>query len=597
MLTEREKEKMAERKAFHEEKQKKRLQRHAEVMRKKHKANITKRKRRREKIVKELQREEAILREVEEKKDAASLIKQELASRILSQRNLLPFVQRTFPNYQAGWVHKDICWHLDGFLEKVVDKEAPRKMFFMPPRTGKSELITKRFPAFALGKYPELGIISTSYAASLAESFSRLVQVLVRSEEYHTIFPGTNVYKHQERVDHWLVADEKDRLTGGEYIAAGVGGGITGKGGNIILCDDPVKNREEADSLIVQEKNWAWWGSTARTRLAPGGGIIVVQTRWSFDDLSGKIEQQMREDPEAEEYEIISYPALAEDDEYMDLPTHEIIRKPRDPTAANLKLLRIEGEALHPERYDETELNRIRHTLSPRDWSALYQQSPIPSDGGFVKEDYYHFYRPENHQFDSYRNIMSADLAIGIKRSNDASVFAVGSIGFDGRLYVRDCIRGRFSNFEKADRIFELHKNYKFYIIGLEQGAIALALEEVLRKQMKERRDYIRMDDSMKPIMDKEVRAGPLQAAMQAGDVLFPESKPKWFLEARDEMLRFGPQSNKDDYVDALAWLFHLAMRVSPPKAKLSRRQKKESLEHKLKEHLRGQKNTTYMSS
>lgn len=195
----------------------------------------------------------------------------ELASRVLARRKLLFFIQKFKPDYEAGWVHIDICNRLERFFKAVENKESPRLILAMPPRHGKSEIASKNFPAWVLGHRPEFEIIASSYNVSLPMGFSRKVKETIQTPLYRGIFPKTALSKTSQAAEAWLTTK------GGGYVAAGVGGGITGKGAHVFIIDDPVKDAEEADSETMREKTWDWWGSTAKTRLAPGGGVLVIQ--------------------------------------------------------------------------------------------------------------------------------------------------------------------------------------------------------------------------------------------------------------------------------------------------------------------------------
>jgi len=202
----------------------------------------------------------------------------ELVRRELCRRHLLPFVQRYEPMYLSGWVHKRICEELMQFLADVVAGLSPRLMITMPPRHGKSMLASQYFPAWALGKYPHLEFINTSYAQSLQMDFSRKIQELIKTPDFALLFGSLGITKKNEAIERWSLYDfAADRRTGGGVLAAGVGGPITGRGAHVFLIDDPVKNREEAESQVVREGAKSWYSSTAYTRLAPGAGILVIQ--------------------------------------------------------------------------------------------------------------------------------------------------------------------------------------------------------------------------------------------------------------------------------------------------------------------------------
>lgn len=315
--------------------------------------------------------------EAAEKPIAASA-QAELASRILSKRRLLPFIQRLNSRYKAGWVHEDICRRLEKFSEDVANEKSPRLMILMPPRHGKSEIASRMYPPWHLGRYPDHEFIACSYNVGLTMTFSRKIKDAMQDDSYQSVFE-TRLNPSHQGAEEWGLDGKR-----GGYVAAGVGGGITGKGAHVLLIDDPIKNAEEADSADTREKLWDWYGSTAYTRLAPGGGVLVIQTWWHDDDLAGRLQLAMKNDPEADQFVIVKYPAIAEADEYLDLDTDLISY---DEVPDNGRLLRKKGECLHRERYDEDALKRIKNTLPTRWWSALYQQNPVPDDGGYFTKD------------------------------------------------------------------------------------------------------------------------------------------------------------------------------------------------------------------
>ena len=194
----------------------------------------------------------------------------ELASRELARRRLLPFIQRFRPKYMPGWVHKDICRRLERFVEAVERGEEPRLLLMMPPRAGKSEIGSRHFPPWVLGKHPDWEIIAASHTGSLSLSFSRYIRDLLRDPAYSTVFPDAVLDPSSQSVENWNLTN------GGGYLAAGVGTGITGRGSHILLLDDLVKDQEAADSNTIRENTWEWYISTAHSRLAPGGGVLGI---------------------------------------------------------------------------------------------------------------------------------------------------------------------------------------------------------------------------------------------------------------------------------------------------------------------------------
>jgi predicted phage terminase large subunit-like protein len=500
----------------------------------------------------------------------------EMASRVLARRRLLPFVERMNDRYDAGWVHEDICRRLEKFSEDVAKGLSPRLMLLMPPRHGKSELASKNFPAWHLGRHPEHEFIACSYNLSLAMGFSRKVKQIMDDAAYKGVFE-VKLDPNNQSTEEWGIAGER-----GGYVAAGIGGPITGKGAHVLVIDDPVKNAEEADSADGREKTWEWYLSTAYTRLAPGGGVLIIQTWWHDDDLAGRVQQMMRQgadDEDIDQFDVVKYPAIAEADEYLndaggivyDEPWADLgDRTVFDATTRANKLLRYKGEALHPTRYDLKKLAKIRALNRKQDgtdgrwWSALYQQNPVPDDGGyFMKAQFKRAELPETKRCNVF---MAWDFAISEKKQNDYTVGVVGLQDDDDLLHIAEVNRFKSSDsFFIVESILNMCARWPSasLVLGFEDGQIYRAIEALLKKRMRERRMYPSIV-VLKPITDKLARARALQGRMQQGMVSF-SSTGQWYDVARAEMLRF-PAGVHDDQVDALAWMTTMVVGREAPR-------------------------------
>jgi len=485
-----------------------------------------------------------------------------LAKRILARRRLLHFTQMTHPAYSAGWVHDDICRRLERFSAQVAAGQSPRLMILVPPRHGKSELASIRFPAWHLGHYPQHEIINVGYNLDLPMKFSRKVREISRDPLYTAIFPDTQLDPDSQSVEAW------NTTKGGGFTAAGVGGGITGKGAHILIVDDPIKNQEEADSVLVRDKLWDWYQSTAYTRLAPGGGVLCIETWWNDDDLAGRLQVAMRKDPEADQFEIVRYPALSEAWEYRDVDTGEIHRfHVEQPDAQKLELLRPKDECLHEARYPTAALKRIRANLQPRIWSALYQQNPVPDEGMYFKREYFRYANHPPPVSHGARVFTAWDFAIGEKQQNDWTVGATVMQDEMDTLYVLDVFRMKADSLHIIEAMLDVAERWGSipgvaYQMGAEDGQIWRSIEPLLKKRMAERKLFPPYE-VLRPLTDKMARARPLQGRLQQGRVVFPEGAD-WVAQAEQELLRF-PAGAHDDVVDALAWVVHLCLASPPP--------------------------------
>ena len=463
--------------------------------------------------------------------ELATRIKDELARRKAGS-SLADFVLYTKPDYQMGAFHREICNTLDQFLQDVVDKKSPRLIITAPPRHGKSELTSRRFPAYALGRHPDLEIIACSYSAELTSLMNKDVQGIIDDERYHGVFPDTtlqgSVYtadkpaktKAIRTSDFFKVVGHK-----GHYRSTGVGGSITGMGAHILIIDDPVKDRECANSPTIRNKTWDWFTSTALTRLAPGGGVIIMCTRWHCDDLVGRVLANAKTE-QGDAYTLAKYPAIATCEEKY----------------------RHIGEALHPERFNLEALERIKNNVGSRDWEALYQQEPVPEGGALFKENWIRYYKkddlPPLEEFNAV--VMSWDMAFKETKTSD---FVVGQVwGRKGAsFYLLDQVRARMDFVKTRAAFVRLANKWpQVYRKLVEDKANGPAIISQLK-------DVISGIIPIEPKGSKEARASAVTTFWEAGNVFIPEPKDAHWIETEflPELLRF-PTTDHDDQVDAM---------------------------------------------
>lgn len=468
----------------------------------------------------------------------------ELAERERCRRNFLPFVYRFEPDYSAGWVHADICRRLEQFERDVLDKKSPRLILTMPPRHGKSALVSKTYPAWFLGRNPKLEVISCSYNQALAMDFSRKVRGIMQTDDFLNIFPDALLDPKSQSAERW------NTDVGGGYVSAGVSTGITGRGAHLGLIDDPIKDRESAESETVRQGIKDWYSSTFYTRLAPGGGICIVQTRWHPGDLAGwlidtfeeakaEAEKHGEEIPDdIDQWEIINYPAIAVEDEKF----------------------RKKGEALHEERYPLPALAKIKRTLLPRDWEALYMQRPTSDDGEYFTRNMMRYYDTMP-PLEDMKIYAAWDLAISTKEHADFTCCFVIGVDKQENAYVLDRIYGRFSAMEIIDNMIACQRKWSPEIVGIESGQIELTLEPFLIKRQLEERITIPYKKLKTRGKDKATRARTVQGRMEQGRVFFPKSAI-WTQDLVNELLKF-PLGLHDDQVDSLAWVFNMLILFS----------------------------------
>lgn len=283
---------------------------------------------------------------------------------MLARRNLLDFTTHTYRGgeYQVGWHHRVLCEKLDQFATGHIR----RLMVFMPPQHGKSELVSRRLPAYLFGRQPTKRIIACSYTADLSSAMNRDVQKVMDSTRYQHLFPGVRLGSKNIRTpsgpsplrnsDEFEVIGPDGAYLGGYYKSAGVGCGITGRPMDFGIIDDPIKGREEAESQACRDKVWGWYNGDFLSRAHGQTSILLTCTRWNVDDLAGRLLRLQDEEPKADKWEVVCFPAICEDMKHAD--------DPRQP-----------GEALWPERHP-LELLEAKRAASPYDWASLYQQNP-----------------------------------------------------------------------------------------------------------------------------------------------------------------------------------------------------------------------------
>lgn len=433
---------------------------------------------------------------------------------------LIAYAAYQWPSYKDAAHHRLIARK----LEAVERGEITRLMISMPPRHGKSMLASEFFPAWYLGRNPSHYVVAATYAQDLADDFGRKVRNQIADESYKAIFPGVGLKAGSTSVKRFHVEGPQDALVtdqDGAYFATGVGGPLTGRGAHLLLIDDPVKNREDADSEIIRRKMKDWYTSTAYTRLMPGGRVVIIQTRWHEDDLSGWLINEHRH----EGWDVLSLPAL-------------------DSNA----------QPLWPEQYDLDAITRIRRALPVRDWMALYQQSPAPDDGDYFRSDWFRPYdkAPPLEQMTVYGGSDYAVTADG----GDYTVHAVVGIDPADNMYLLDLWRGQTTTDEWIEVFCDLVRRWKPLGWAEETGQIKSALGPFIDRRQRERSAYVARTQFPTRGGDKAVRAQSIRGRMALNGLYVPQHAP-WYADFRRELLSF-PAGKHDDQVDAMGLIGQL---------------------------------------
>ncbi len=427
----------------------------------------------------------------------------ELLARRKARSSIIGFSEYTNPAYKPAPHHQLIAEK----LEAVERGDIRRLMICMPPRHGKSELASRRFPAWYLGRNPSKQIIAACYNSDLSNDFGREVRNIVNSEEYRALF-DVKLAQDSQAANRWHT-DKK-----GVYVAAGVGTAVTGRGADILLIDDPFKDRAEADSEVRREHVWNWYTSTAYTRLMPGGSVIVINTRWHDDDLSGRLLAQM--EAGGDKWEVLSLPAISN------------------------------GEALWPDWYSIDRLTEIQKVLPARDWNSLYQQNPIPDDGDYFKSSW----------FGEYDNLPSGLVYYGASDyavtgdGGDYTCHGVFGIDQNMNIYVADFYIGQETTDKWIDAKCDLINKYSPKCWFGESGVIRRSIEPFLIQRMAQRDALCRVE-WLASVTDKESRARSIQGLASMGKIFLPKFSV-WKSDILAQLLRF-PAGKHDDVVDVFS--------------------------------------------
>lgn len=412
-----------------------------------------------------------------------------------------------FGKYKPAKHHFLLC----DAVKRICDGSLKKLMVFMPPRHGKSQTITESLPSYFNGLYPDKRVITISYGDSLAKEFGRKNRAKVK--DFGKEIFGIELDPQNGSMSDYTIKGH----TGGSYFA-GILGGVTGRGADLLIIDDPIKTAQEAQSEVYRNRVWDEYQSSLSTRLMPHGAQIIILTRWHYDDIAGRL---LKEQPN--EWEVISLPALAEEN---DLLGREV------------------GEPLWAEfGYDRLWAQNKRKEVGTRTWTALFQQSPSPDSGDIFKREWVKFYKalPSLDEM-----AISVDASFKDTKSSDYCVLQVwGRRGAD--KYLIDQIRDQMGFPATVQAIRAISAKYpKAHTKLVEDKANGTAVIDYLKKEI-----YGLIP--VEPMGGKEVRASAISPQWEAGNVYLPDpSHAPWINDFIEELIQF-PQAKNDDMVDAMS--------------------------------------------
>ena len=428
-----------------------------------------------------------------------------------AQKDFMSFVHEMWPGFINGAHHKVMAKK----FEEIANGKTKRLIINMPPRHTKSEFGSYMLPAWFLGRDPSKKIIQCSNTAELAVGFGRKVRNLVGSEQYAKIFPNVTLRSDSKAAGRWSTN------ANGEYFAIGVGGTVTGKGADLLIIDDPHSEQEAAIASTnpeVYDKVYEWYSSGPRQRLQPGGSIIVIMTRWSKKDLTGRILKSALE-KDGDEWDIIEFPAI--------LPS---------------------GNALWPQFWDIKELEVLREELPVAKWNAQYQQQPTSEEGALIKRDWWKVWDNENPPSCMYV-IQSWDTAFTKNERSDYSacttwgVFYLNEDEMQPNVILLDAFKARLEFPELKEKAFNMYKEWSPDSFIVEAKASGLPLIGELRRMGIPVSEFTPTRGN-----DKIARLNSVTDLFASGKVWAPPRR--WADEVIEEMASF-PNSDHDDLVDS----------------------------------------------
>jgi predicted phage terminase large subunit-like protein len=422
-----------------------------------------------------------------------------------SRSSYLTFVKKVWPDFIAGNHHKIFAQK----LEDVSRGKIKRLIVNMPPRHTKSEFASNLFPAWMMGRNPKLKIIQTTHTAELSYNFGRKVRNLFDQQEFKDVFPDVSLSQDSKAAGRFTTNK------GGEYFAAGVGGAITGRGADLLIIDDP-HSEQDALSQTAMDNAYEWYTSGPRQRLQPGGSIVVVMTRWSTKDLTGKL-INAQTNANADQWDVVEFPAILND-------------KP-----------------MWPEFWKLSELEGVKASLSEQKWQAQWQQSPTSEEGSIIKREWWRMW-PKDTLPDLMHVIQSYDTAFSKRETADFSAITTWGVfqpEEDGPPHVLLLAmhKGRYDFPELKKIALEEYQYWEPETILIEAKASGMPLTQELRQLGIPVVTYTPSKGN-----DKHVRVNSVAPIFESGQVWAPDER--WAEEVIEECAAF-PYGDHDDLVDS----------------------------------------------
>jgi predicted phage terminase large subunit-like protein len=440
-------------------------------------------------------------------------VREKRASLAAANHSMLGFANAVYPGFKTGPHHKKLA----KIFTDVIEGRKKRVIINIAPRMGKSEFSSYLFPAYFLGKYPNKKIIMGTHTAGLSEDFGRRIRNLIDTEEYHEVFPSTMVADDQKAAGKWSTS------AGGQYYAAGVGGALAGRGADLFVIDDPHSEQDvKSNSRLAFDTAWSWFQTGPLQRLMPGGAIIIIMTRWSLLDLTGRLIDYQIKNPEAVPWEIVELPAILNEDEENE-------------------------KSLWPDQWPLEQLKATKASLDPQYWNAQYMQQPTSENSALVSRKMWRIWDQDEPPVCDYV-IQSWDTAFETKNKSDYSacttwgVFYNEEEGNSPQVILLDAFKDRMAFPELKQVAYKHYMEWEPDAFVVEKKAAGAPLIQELRAIGIAVQEFTPSRGN-----DKMVRLNAVADLFSSGKIWAPDTR--WAREVIEEIAAF-PVGEHDDYVD-----------------------------------------------
>ena len=431
----------------------------------------------------------------------------------LARTDMIEFAKAVYPGFKVGPHHRKLA----AIFKDVIEGRKKRVIINIAPRMGKSEFSSYLFPSYFLGNFPEKKIIMGTHTAGLSEDFGRRVRNLIETEEYRELFPATAVADDQKAAGKWSTS------TGGQYYAAGVGGALAGRGADLFVIDDPHSEQDvKVNSRLAFDTAWSWFQTGPLQRLMPGGAIIIIMTRWSKLDLTGRLLDYQTKNPESEPWEVVELPAILNEGTERE-------------------------KSLWPEQWPLDSLKQKKAAMDPQYWNAQYMQNPVSNNAAIVSRSAWRIWEAEDPPPCEYL-IQSWDTAFEAKNSADYSACTTWGVWYNEeenntpQIILLDAFKDRMTFPDLKQCALKHYKQWEPDAFIVEKKAAGAPLIQELRGMGIPVEEYTPSRGN-----DKIVRLNAVSDLFASGRVWAPDTR--WAREVIEEVASF-PNGENDDYVD-----------------------------------------------